>query len=105
MTAQSDQVNRTRQCDDYTDDPQFGEAEGRLASDKPPELTDNKHSSQNQDPDVSSCSKREKSSHQKQERRKRQPGSLSTKDKGRSANEVDSALLCFPLKELQPPSS
>jgi hypothetical protein len=82
MTAQSDQVNRNRQCDDYTDGPQFGEAKGRLASDKTPELADNKQSGQHQDPTVSSCSKREKSSHQKQESWKRQPSSLPTEDKG-----------------------
>src|SRR5262245_21609223 len=105
MTAQTNQVNGNRKCDDYTDGPQFGESEGRLASDKTPELTDNKQSGQHQDPDVSSCSKREKSSHQKQESRKRQPGSLPTEDKNRSANEVESVLLRFLLKELKPPSS
>src|SRR5262245_12348521 len=83
MTAQSDQVNGNRKCDDYTDGPQFGQSEGRLASDKTPELTDNKQSGQHQDPTVSACSKREKSSHQKQESRKRKPGSLPTEDKGR----------------------
>src|SRR4029453_17782270 len=89
MTAQTDQVNHNRQCDDYTDGPQFGENEGRLASDKTPELTDNIHSRQHQNPNVSSCSKPEKSSHEKQESRKRQPSSLPTEDKGRYNREPD----------------
>src|SRR5215510_16608227 len=89
MTAQSDQVNGNRKCDDYTDGPQFGESEGRLASDKTPELTDNKHSSQHQNPNVSSCSKCEKGSHQKQQSWERKPGSLPTEDKGGCNREPD----------------
>ena len=56
---------------------------------KPPELTDNKQSNQNQNPNVSSCSKREKSSHQKQESWKRKPSSLPTEDKGRDNSQPD----------------
>jgi len=72
----TDQGNRNGQCDDHTDGPQFGEAERRLASDKPPKLTDNKHSSQHQNPNVSSRSKREKSSHQKQEKLEKESQAL-----------------------------